>query len=104
MNPQENEEVTTDGGRDGNRGYGFGRDDRDRGYGGDRRGYGGDRSDDRYNRDDRRGDRDDRRGGGGFDRYDRRDDRRSDEREAPKERPRLKLLPNQAEKTENGED
>merc|ERR1712226_1109098 len=82
--------------RDGNRGYGFGRDDNDRGYGGDRRGYGGDRSDDRFNRDDRR----DR---GGFDRYERRDDRRRSP-EPPKERPRLKLLPKQAEKTDSGEE
>merc|ERR1712156_573619 len=69
--------------------------DRDRGYGGDRdRGHGGDR----YNRDDRR---DDRRGG--YDRYDRRDDRRRSP-EPPKERPRLKLLPKQAEKTEGGDE
>merc|ERR1712156_1272036 len=89
--PRERGGYDRDDRRD-NRGYGFGRDDR----GGDRdRGYGGDR----YNRDDRR---DDRRGGG-YDRYDRRDDRRRSP-EPPKERPRLKLLPKQAEKTEGGDE
>merc|ERR1711899_100839 len=72
--------------------------DRDRGYdrGGDRRGgdRDGSRGFDRYEPPRERG---------GYDRYDRRDDRRRSP-EPPKERPRLKLLPKQAEKTEGGDE
>lgn len=81
--------------RDGNRGYGFGREQRDnRSYTGEGYRSNGFKDDRGY----------DRKESGGFDRYDRRDDRSKTSPELPKERPRLNLLPKQTDRVANSEE